>query len=291
MKFSNIQSTMALVAKGIPQLVGNLSTTKVGLQKTTADFPVGTHIVHRTIEALSADRYVTLDFGTTGFLGSSEIGDQAARAQVETTNASGTITGAGTINITVTSAAIPSSPVVVPIQVKVGDTAAVWAGKARAALARNKAITEHFTVGGTSAAIVLTRKIDLFGVANDSTLNIAYAQTTATGVTAAPSSVNTTSGLAFIGYQIENGGTTKDAEGLPNPTFDETLALVINVQRGELTVQDNDPEDEESTPTFLATTTTGIAIVRPVFSGTSLYFRNTGSTTISAEVGWVYLPA
>jgi fibronectin-binding autotransporter adhesin len=109
-------------------------------------------------------------------------------AQVETATAVGTITLAGTVSVTVTGAGISGSPLVIPVTVANGDTAAVWAGKVTTALQGTAAITALYTVTNSAANIVLTRITT--GV-NDGTLNVALANGTATGVTAAPTSANT----------------------------------------------------------------------------------------------------
>lgn len=110
------------------------------------------------------------------------------QAQIETATAVGTITAAGTVNVTVTGAGIAGSPLVIPVTVANGDTAAVWAGKVTSALAATPAITALYNVTNTTTAIVLTR--NTVGI-NDGTLNVALANNTATGVTAAPTSANT----------------------------------------------------------------------------------------------------
>jgi autotransporter-associated beta strand protein len=112
----------------------------------------------------------------------------APAAQVETATALGTITLAGDVSVTVTGASITGAPLAIPVAVALNDTAATWAGKVRTALSGVPAITSVYTVGGTGASIVLTRIVT--GV-NDGTLNIALANGTTTGVTAAPTSSNT----------------------------------------------------------------------------------------------------
>jgi hypothetical protein len=80
------------------------------------------------------------------------------------------------------------TPILISVAVANNDTAATWAGKVRTALGLNATITGLYTISGSGTAIVLTR-ITL-GVI-DGNLNIALANGTSTGVTAAPTSANT----------------------------------------------------------------------------------------------------
>ncbi len=112
--------------------------------------------------------------------------------QVETATAAGAVTGDGNASVTITGVDIVGTPLVLAVAVLNGDTPSDWATKVRAALNATAAITNFFTVGGSTTAISLTRKVP---AANDSTLNIALATGTATGITAAPTSANTTAGV------------------------------------------------------------------------------------------------
>lgn len=117
----------------------------------------------------------------------------AGTSQVETATAAGTVTLAGDALVTVTGAGIPGSPLVLAVPVDLGDTAAVWAGKVRTALAANAAITSLYVVSGATTGIILTR---ILAAANDATLNIALTNGTCTGITPAASSADTTAGVA-----------------------------------------------------------------------------------------------
>lgn len=141
--------------------------------------------------------------------------------QVETATAAGTASADGDAEVTVTSALF-AEPVVVEVAIAEDDDAAAIAGKIRAALAEDPDISAHFDVSGATTAIILTAKV---AAANDGTLNIAIATGTATGVTAVPSSANTTAGVApdtvSIGWN--------DLLGLPYLLPHNTvLAAVLN---------------------------------------------------------------
>jgi hypothetical protein len=118
-------------------------------------------------------------------------GDRGQVAQVETATAAGTITQNGNAKVIVTAAGMTGSPKTIAVAVLLNDTAAVWAGKVRAALALDAAVTALYEVGGTTTAIKLTRKAP---AANDATLNISLDNDTCTGITTAASSADTTAG-------------------------------------------------------------------------------------------------
>lgn len=121
--------------------------------------------------------------------------------QVETATAAGTASATGVAEVTVTSENFPA-PIVLPIAVTNADTATVVGGKIRAALLANAQILNYYTVGGSTTAASLTANT---AKANDATLNIAIATGTATGVTAAATSANTTAGVfgtqGFLGQE------------------------------------------------------------------------------------------
>ena len=123
----------------------------------------------------------------------------ATRAQVETATIAGAITasGAGNATITVTGSLIVGSPLAVSVAVANSDSAATVAGKVRTALGLQTGITASYTVGGSSATVNLTKKTPF--TFTDSTLNIASANGTCVGLTAAPTSANTTTGQAATG--------------------------------------------------------------------------------------------
>jgi hypothetical protein len=68
------------------------------------------------------------------------------------------------------------------------------AGKIKTAMGNNANIDAYFTIGGSNAEIILTRKT---AAANDATMNVSIDNDTCSGLTAAPTSVNTTAGVAF----------------------------------------------------------------------------------------------
>jgi hypothetical protein len=165
----------------------------------------------------------------------------AGTAQVETATAAGTITASGNASVTVTSAGMTGSPLTISVPVVLGDTASVWADKVRTTLAANATIAARFTVGGTTTAISLTRLSATVGglpirSANDATLNIALANGTCTGITAAPTSANTTAGVATSGVTLYDGDG-KDFEGNTLPSLSIIYANLIVMSTGSMTYE------------------------------------------------------
>jgi len=116
-------------------------------------------------------------------------------AQVETATVIGTITGDGNASVVVTAAGMTGSPITVPVAVLNGDTASVVGGKIRTALGLNANIVAYFTISGSGANIILTRRA---AAANDGTLNVSIDNDTCTGLTTAATSANTTAGVAPV---------------------------------------------------------------------------------------------
>lgn len=122
--------------------------------------------------------------------------------QVETATVLGTITGSGNATVVVTAAGMVNSPKTISVAVLNLDTASQVATKIRTALGADSDVSNFFTIGGTGAEITLTTKV---AVANDSTINLSTANGTCTGMTAAPTSANTTASVAGPRYTVVRG--------------------------------------------------------------------------------------
>jgi hypothetical protein len=159
---------------------------------------------------------------------------KAGTPQVETATVLGTIgaSGVGNATVIVTAAGMTGSPKTFNVAVANNDTAAQVAGKIRTALAADAAVTALFTVGGAGADVVLTR---LAGAANDSTLNISIANGTCTGLTAAPTSANTTPGVAGADVlRIDSIGPGTDYNYVASPAH----GISVSYADGRLTIYD-----------------------------------------------------
>lgn len=134
--------------------------------------------------------------------GTKEIGDievetlwnpnvPSGTQQVETATGAGTVSVAGNAAVTITAAGMAGSPLVLAVPVPTGAPS-VWMAGVRAYVAEVPAVIAKFNVGGSGATLALT---SLEPNANDGTLNIALATGTATGITAAANSADTTAGV------------------------------------------------------------------------------------------------
>jgi len=146
----------------------------------------------------------------------------AGAAQVDTATVVGSASSTGNLNLVLTAADLTGSPLTVPVALANGThtSAALVAAACRAALAANTAVAAKFTIGGTGAAITITRvPLAVYTVgsasvptyrADDATLNLAIPA--ALGITAAASSTNTTAGVLSAGCYISDADG-KDWEG------------------------------------------------------------------------------
>ena len=114
--------------------------------------------------------------------------------QVETATVTGTITLTGNASVIVTSSYMPNSPKTLSVAVTDGDSASTVAGLIRVALAFDADVSSTYSVSGTGADIILTAHT---AAANDTALNVAIDNDTCTGLTAAPTSANTTAGVGL----------------------------------------------------------------------------------------------
>lgn len=112
--------------------------------------------------------------------------------QLITATGAGTVTGAGNALVTLTGAALTGGFVALNIPVTAGAPS-VWVPLIITALQANASVVNAYNVSGAGASITIQSKLPR---ANDATLNLAIATGTATGITAAPTSTQTTAGVA-----------------------------------------------------------------------------------------------
>jgi hypothetical protein len=227
----NITSTRAIVGlqtKATPQSTNIIGSVQIGSAPETLNFENADVAYSLQAFFAGASDVLSLNPSTGSTTGSTTW--VAGSAQVETAIASGTITGSGNASVTVTAAGMTGSPKTISVAVVSSDTASVWGGKVRTALAADTDVASMFDVSGTGSSIVLTKKPTVIvsaGVstnifpATDSTLNIALANGTCTGISAAPTSANTNAGTQTDGVLIYDGDG-KDFEGV-------TLASITTI--------------------------------------------------------------
>ena len=240
MTLTQAQATFGLRAFGTPTGTNISNDVQIGIAPTTLAL-TGADVAYSVgcvISDIGSEFVLDMvDGDTTG-----TTAWTAGTAQVETATAAGTITGSGNASVVVTAAGMTGSPKTISVPVVNGDTAAVWAGKVRTALAADTAVTALFDVSGTSTSIILTRKPSKtytigatslpIRLANDSTLNISLDNGTCTGITTAATSANTTPGVATAGCYLFDGDG-KDFEGITIPTISTDQVKGILIQNTE----------------------------------------------------------
>lgn len=128
-------------------------------------------------------------------VGTYNADNTAGVRQVETATIVGTIVNAGNATITVTAAGMANSPKAISVAVAAADTASQVAAKVANALAADVDVNGFFIVSypGSADKVALTVRTQ---AVNDGTMNIASANGTCTGLTAQPTSANTTAGTS-----------------------------------------------------------------------------------------------
>jgi phage tail sheath gpL-like len=169
--------------------------------------------------------------------------DTVGTKQVETATVLGSVgaSGAGNATVIITSPLLPGGTKTLSVAVANNDTAAQVAAKIRTALAADGDINDVFSVGGSGADVVLTA---LVPAANDATLNVSIDNGTSTGLTAAPTSVNTTAGVAgganaVICMVKEATKIAENNTGLASITDDPFVACATIAQANRDIVEDN----------------------------------------------------
>lgn len=220
MNLSNARATFGLQAKATPTSSNISGSVQIGASNETISFP--TADVAYSLRAIFAGNGDVLSINLTNCSTTGSTAFVAGNAQVETATAAGTISASGNATVTVTAAGMTGSPKAISVAVVAADTATVWAGKVRTALAADAAVSALFSVSGATTSIILTRKptsshtvpngtLNLYA-ADIPGLNIALANGTCTGITNAGTSTNTLAGVISDGVKIYDGDG-KDFEG------------------------------------------------------------------------------
>lgn len=175
---------------------GSMATVSFDSRFVFPDFASNQYQRWLTYFAMSIPNYFANQQGCTLKLTQPYPGFMGTR-QVETATGVGTITGSGNVRVVLTASGLDINPLTLDIPVTSGQTASQWMSSVRAYFATTPQIQMQFAVSGSGADMILTRRSPYAG--NDSTLNISIGGTgtTATGITAAPTSTNTTTGVAF----------------------------------------------------------------------------------------------
>ena len=169
-------------------------------------------------------------------------GGDAGANQVETATvvAASGVAGLGSINVVVTAAGVTGSPVTVAVALTnlFHTTAPLIATAIRDAMIGNAAIAAKFTPTSSGATVILTA---LNKLANDATLNISIPS--GLGITAAPTSANTTAGVRPTAAYRKTGTawTPVDQEGFALPTATKIYGVLLacDTSNGALVAMDS----------------------------------------------------
>lgn len=215
--------------------VGMTAAANVSSVNTTGSVTIGTPVaalVYTDAPTVAYSLRMDIANGETLTLDSSNgavVGSDPGVLQVETATviAAAGATTAGDATVIITASNLAGSPLTVSVPLLLTDnTASLVATKIRNALTSTISIFDIFTVGGTGADITLTAKI---AITNDPTLNISIANGTCAGITAAPTSTNTTAGvLKTQAYRISGAVWDEtDFEGNPLPSMPNVSSVFV----------------------------------------------------------------
>jgi len=232
--------------------VGMTATANVSSVNTVGSMTIGSpvaalvyqdapNVAYSLRMDIAAGETLTLDMATGAVTG---VDPGVLQVETATVVAAAGITTAGDATVIVTAANLVGSPLTVSVPLLLTDTTATLvATKIRTALTAIPAITSIFTVGGTGADITLTA---VKAIANDATLNISITNGTCAGITAAPTSTDTTAGvLRTQGYRIL-GASWDETDFEVEPLPIKTKAHCVYVKRiggiGDLILTPSDGE-------------------------------------------------
>lgn len=208
---------------------GRVTVGTSAMQQSFATADIGYAISARLTTSSTT---ATLDVQTGVCTGSAAFVAGVAQVETATVVAAAGATSSGNCIVTVTGSTLTGSPLAVTIPLTTSaNTALLVASALASGLNANAAIAAKYSVTSSGADIVLTVKADANGnyLANDGTLNIAIPS--GLGITAAPTSADTTAGVVSSGVQVLDGDG-KDFEGVTLPSMARIYALEINVTSG-----------------------------------------------------------
>ena len=240
MNLTSPRISFGLSATVTPSSVNVSGDNTIGVSSNLA-LASADKIYSASVALYASTNYLTLNAATNAITAQTTL--VPGTAQVETATAAGTVSAGGNASVVFTSAAVTGSPITLSVAVATSDTPTLWAAKVRTALAANTAIAAKFDISGTTTAIIATRKgtyttdttLAPAYAADDTTLNIALATGTATGITTAATSANTTTGVASTGA-VSRDADAKDFEGASIGTLATLYGLFIQCTDGAMTL-------------------------------------------------------
>jgi hypothetical protein len=233
MNASQIRATFGLNCRATPAKSGTTGTVQVGESNQVVNVTEGEVLVAFSAVVVGSGSSLVANTASMNSIGSTSW--VAGLAQVEAATliaaAGATNVVAGTATVTITSGVVAGAAsglvITVPgLTAAAHGTTALLATAIRNAIAANAAVSSKYAVSGSGPSIILTRKPTSTYVVNnvsipvypatDATLNIATANGTCTGITAAPTSAGTLVGTATSGaYAPDLDGTDYEGEALP----------------------------------------------------------------------------
>ena len=264
----------------------SLTTGRVTVGTSAAQQSFATADIGYAISArlTTSSTTATLDVQTGVCTGSAAFVAGVAQVETATVVAAAGATSSGNCIVTVTGSTLTGSPLAVTIPLTTSaNTATLVASALAAGLNANTAIAAKYSVASSGADIVLTVKADANGnyLANDGTLNIAIPS--GLGITAAPTSANTTAGVVSSGVQVLDGDG-KDFEGVTLPSMARIYALEINVTSGSATASNGTqvlplPCKIWNTSGFTGSMLTADLVITATSAGTNLTITALGKSS------------
>lgn len=201
----------------------------------------------------------------------------AVNPQADTAVAAGTIGTSGNLSVTVTGGLI--SATTINVAVLSGDTAEVWGAKVSTAINADPTISAHYkatsatllsTSGTPTTTLSLSTKVN---AANDTTLNLAIANGTASGVTAVVSSTNAVTG----------GGSASVNPAVATSYFTNTntLNLFMNATTGAPTDSNSAPNVNPLLTTYTRDSNNFLTAIDPRPASGSPLLKSNGATFFS----------
>lgn len=264
----------------------SLTTGRVTVGTSAAQQSFATADIGYAISArlTTSSTTATLDVQTGVCTGSAAFVAGVAQVETATVVAAAGATSSGNCIVTVTGSTLTGSPLAVTIPLTTSaNTATLVASALAAGLNANTAIAAKYSVASSGADIVLTVKADADGnyLANDGTLNIAIPS--GLGITAAPTSADTTAGVVSSGVQVLDGDG-KDFEGVTLPSMARIYALEINVTSGSATASNGTqvlplPCKIWNTSGFTGSMLTADLVITATSAGTNLTITALGKSS------------
>lgn len=232
--FSDARAIYGLSATATPTSTNVSGSLQIGVAQTQSRL-ADANVAYSLRAVIVDGATLSVDFSNGITTGSTAWVAGTAQIETATVVAASGITGSGNATVTVTAAGMTGSPKAISVALTTAEhtTATLIATAIAAALNVDTDYSALFTATSSGANVITTRKSLWSGTpslypANDSTLNVAIANGTCTGITTAATSTNTLSGVASSGVKIYDGDAL-DVEGDTFLSMDEIHAVLFEI--------------------------------------------------------------